>query len=74
MLTMRDLQEGHVYEHDNHRLYAKLLRWVGDSESGGAVTVEIAGEITTTGLAGFMRKYNVIHVQELAEDAYKNQG
>lgn len=74
MLQMNNLKVGDIYQHDNRKLYAKLLRWQGDSESGGAVTVEMAGEIATMGLALFLRKFNVIHVQDMARDAYENQG
>ncbi len=74
MLLMNDLLPNTIYKHDNGKLYARLLRWQGDSESGGAATLEIAGQQTTVGLAYFMRKYNVISIQELANDAYQNQG
>lgn len=74
MLLMSDLKAGDIYMHDNRVVYAKLLRWQGDAESGGAVTIETIGLEHTIGLALFLRKYNVINVQELARDAYKNQG
>lgn len=74
MLRMNELHEGDIYMHDGRKLYAKLLRVQGTDETGGAVTVEMAGEVASMGLALFMRKFNVIAVQELANDAYENQG
>ncbi len=74
MLQMNDLFPNQIYRHDNRKVYARLVRWLGDSESGGAATVEIAGQETVLGLNAFMRKYNVVDVRELADDAYKNQG
>ncbi len=74
MLRMNELQPNQIYKHDSGKMFARLLRWQGDSESGGAVTIEIAGQQTTVGLAYFLRKYNIISIQELANDAYQNQG
>ena len=74
MLVSSEIREGDVYVHDNHVIYAKLLRVIGDPENGGAATVEIAGEVTTMGLALFMRKFNIISVKELSDDAYQDQG
>lgn len=74
MLLMRDLKVGDIYMHDSRQVYAKLLRIQGDDERGGAVTVEMAGQESTMGLTYFMRKFNVINVQELGKDAYQNQG
>lgn len=74
MLRPSEIREGEIYMHDDRQVYARLLRVIGDTESGGAATIEIAGQATTMGLALFMRKFNVVQVQELGEDAYKDQG
>ncbi len=73
MLLMSDLKVGDIYMHDSRQVYAKLLRIQGTDETGGAVAVEMAGQESTMGLTYFMRKFNVINVQELGKDAYKNQ-
>lgn len=74
MLRNNELVEGNIYRHDNGTLYAKLVRVIGNPETGGGATIEIAGEITTMGLALFMRKFNAVHVKELADRAYEDQG
>ncbi len=74
MLQMNDLHEKEIYMHDNRQVFARLVRWLGDSESGGVATIELAGDVTNVGLAYFLRKYNVITVQELADHANQSQG
>ena len=73
MLKMSDLRAGDIYVHDDGTTYARLLRWVGDSESGGAATIELSGEPRTVGLALFLRKYNTIVIGELPSDATEDQ-
>lgn len=74
MLRDSELHIGDIYMHDNQKTLVRLMRVVGDSESGGAVAIEMSGKETVMGLALFMRKFNPITVQELPNDATKEKG